>query len=427
VRIHIKNYGCSANTADGETIAGCLTQAGFQLTNSPSQADLIIFNSCAVKGPTENRVIDEIKHVPKTKKIIITGCLPKISFQRLNREVHFDAVLGAAAGERIVDVVLRVMAGEHVVDFEGFSKPRFNLPRVKSGTLISVVPINYGCLGSCSYCAVKFARGPLRSYTIDEIVGRVREDFDAGAKEFWLTSQDTACYGRDIGTNLPQLLSALSQLPGDFKIRVGMMPPNMVCAMQDPLIEAFQSPKIFKFLHLPIQSGDDVVLRGMQRFYTADQFRQIVTAFRSKIPELTLATDIIVGFPGENQNGFNNTLKLLGDIQPDVTNVSKFFARPLTAAAQITQDLVPPLEKKQRSTQAAQVARKISAQQNQKWLGWLGEVLVYERGKKVGSWVGRNFAYKPVVIQSDGDLLGKTFKVRVVEASETYLLGELIN
>jgi tRNA A37 methylthiotransferase MiaB len=165
----------------------------------------------------------------------------------------------------------------------------------------------------------------------------------------------------------------------------------------------------------------------MQRFYTADQFRQIVTAFRSKIPELTLATDIIVGFPGENQNGFNNTLKLLGDIQPDVTNVSKFFARPLTAAAQITQDLVPPLEKKQRSTQAAQVARKISAQQNQKWLGWLGEVLVDERGKKVGSWVGRNFAYKPVVIQSDGDLLGKTFKVRVVEASETYLLGELIN
>ncbi|MCW4025556.1 MAG: tRNA (N(6)-L-threonylcarbamoyladenosine(37)-C(2))-methylthiotransferase [Candidatus Bathyarchaeota archaeon] len=297
MRIHIKNYGCSANTADGETLAGCLTQAGFQLANSPNQADLIIFNSCAVKGPTENRVIDEIKRVPKTKKIIITGCLPKISFQRLEREVRFDAVLGAAAGECIVNVVLRVMAGERVVDFEGFNTPRFNLPRVKSGALISVIPINYGCLGSCSYCAVKFARGPLRSYRIGEIVGRVREDFDAGAKEFWLTSQDTACYGRDIGTNLPQLLSALSNLQGDFKIRVGMMTPNMVFDMQEPLIEAFQSPKFFKFLHLPIQSGDDSVLQGMQRFYTANQFRQIVAAFRSKIPELTLATDIIVGFP----------------------------------------------------------------------------------------------------------------------------------
>jgi tRNA A37 methylthiotransferase MiaB len=199
----------------------------------------------------------------------------------------------------------------------------------------------------------------------------------------------------------------------------------MVFDIQDPLIKAFRHPKIFKFLHLPIQSGDDSVLRDMQRFYTSVQFRQTVAAFRAQIPQLTLATDIIVGFPGENQAGFENTLTLLDEVQPDITNVSKFFARPLTTAAKITQNLVTPNEKKSRSTQTAQLVRQISARQNQRWVGWVGEVLVDERGKKVGSWVGRNFAYKPVAIQSAENLFGRNLKVKVTEASDTYLVGSI--
>jgi threonylcarbamoyladenosine tRNA methylthiotransferase CDKAL1 len=424
-RIYIKNFGCSANTADGQVLAGCLTQAGYQLANTQQEADLVIFNSCAVKGPTENRVIDAIKRTPKNKKVIISGCLPKISFQRLQREVRFDGVVGAAAGKRIVDVVLRVLAGECVVDFEGFEKPDFNLPRVKSSSIVSVIPINYGCLGSCAYCCVKFARGNLRSYTIDEIACRVREDYLEGAREFWLTSQDTACYGRDIDTNLPNLLNAISALEGDFKIRVGMMTPNMVFDIQEQLIESFQSPKVFKFLHLPVQSGDDLVLKNMNRFYTAAQFREIVEAFNAKIPSLTLSTDVIVGYPGETHNGFEKTLRVLGDTKPDVTNVSKFFARPKTAAAKITENLVPPNEKKHRSTLAAEMAKQISMRKNQGWVGWEGEVFVDEAGKK-GSWVGRNFAYKPIVIVSADDLFGRLVKVKVFEATETYLKGELV-
>ena len=305
-----------------------------------------------------------------------------ISFERLMREARFDAVVGPAVGKRIVDVVARVLEGEKIVELKILdAKPKLDLPRVKSNPVVSVVPVNYGCLGSCAYCCVIFARGHLRSYSIKEVTERVQSDFATGAKEFWITSQDTACYGRDLGSNLAELLEALGGLAGEFKVRVGMMTPNMVIDMQTRLIGAFRSGKIFKFLHLPVQSGDNETLKRMRRFYTAEQFKEIVVAFRSEFPDLTLATDVIVGFPGETAQAFENTLKLLEEVKPDVVNVSKFFARPKTAAAQIQTGLVEREEIKRRSTVAAQLAKQISFEQNQRWIGWVGEVLVDEKGK----------------------------------------------
>jgi MiaB-like tRNA modifying enzyme len=413
--------------ADSEVLAGCLAQAGFQMAASEAEADVLIYNTCAVKGPTENRIIDALKRAPKNKKLIVAGCLPMISFERLMREARFDGVMGPAAGKGIVDVVARVLDGEKVVELASSNaKPKLDLPRVKSNSLISVVPVNYGCLGSCAYCCVVFARGHLRSYSIKEVVERVESDLASGAREFWVTSQDTACYGRDLQSNLADLLQALGGLAGDFKVRVGMMTPNMVTDMQNKLIEAFKSDKVFKFLHLPVQSGDNETLKRMRRFYTAEQFKRIVEAFRTEFPDLTLATDVIVGFPGETVEAFENTLKLLEDIKPDVTNVSKFFARPKTKAAEIKEDLVELGEIKRRSTVAAQLAKQVSFERNQRWVGWVGEVLVDEKGKVEGSWVGRNFAYKPVAIKSNDNLLGKTVRVKVVEALATYLKGAIV-
>ena len=413
--------------ADGEVLAGCLSQAGIQLAASDAEADVLIYNTCAVKGPTENRVIDAMKHAPKGKKLIVAGCLPKISLERLLREVHFDGAVGPAAGEEIVDVVTRVAAGERVVDLDGLeAKPRLDLPRVRSNPVVSVVPINYGCLGSCAYCCVVYARGHLRSYSVEEVVERVRSDLAAGAKEFWVTSQDTACYGRDLHSSLAELLEALDGLSGDFRVRVGMMTPNRVIDMHERLINAFKSDKVFKFLHLPVQSGDDETLRRMRRCYTAAEFKDIVAAFRAQIPDLTLATDVIVGFPGETEGAFGRTLALLEDVKPDVTNVSKFFARPKTAAAQMRDGLVERDETKRRSTEAAELAKRVSLERNKRWVDWVGKVLFDEKGKVEGSWAGRNFAYKPVVAKSTEDLLGKTVKVRVETAAGTYLIGTII-
>jgi MiaB-like tRNA modifying enzyme len=424
-RVFIKNFGCSSNTADGEVLAGCLAQAGYKITQSETEADLLIYNTCAVKGPTENRIINEIKNAPKNKKIVVTGCLPKISFERMLREVHFDGAVGPAVGGEIVDVVSRVLEGATVVNVGALEKPLLSLPRQTSNPIVSIVPINFGCLGSCSYCCVVHARGHLQSYSIEEITERIKKDYSAGAKEFWITSQDTASYGRELHTDLAELLLAIDGLEGDFRVRVGMMTPNLVTDMQSRLIWAFEDKKIFKFLHLPVQSGDDAVLQYMRRFYTAAEFRGIVESFRASYPDLTLATDVIVGFPGETEEAFQNTLKLLEEVKTDVVNVSKFFARPKTPVWNMKDGLVEREEIKRRSTVASELAKRLSTERNQRWVGWSGEVLIDEKGKVEGSWVGRNFAYKPIVVKTGDNLLGKTLRVKVVEALGTYLVGEV--
>jgi len=422
MRVFVKSYGCSANLADSEVLTGCLAKAGYELTSSASAADVLVYNTCAVKGPTENRIIEALKHAPSGKKIIVAGCLPLINFERLRREAYFDGAIGPAAGAEIVSVVSRVVKGEKIVNVNAAStaKPALTLPKLRSNPVVSVLPVSYGCLGSCTYCCVVFARGSLRSYAVKEVTERAQRDLAAGAKEFWVTSQDTACYGRDIGTNLTTLLKAISHIDGYFRVRVGMMTPNLAQDMLDDLIDVFKNEKVFKFVHLPVQSGDDEVLRRMHRFYTTQDFRETVNAFRAAFPEITLATDVICGFPGETREAFKNTLKLIGEVKPDIVNVSKFFARPGTAAAEM-HDTVEPAEIKRRSAEAAKLSKQISLEKNKRWVGWTGKVLIDEKGKLPGSWTGRNFAYKPVTVKSSAKLLGKTLQVKVLKAFSTHL------
>jgi MiaB-like tRNA modifying enzyme len=426
MKIAIKTYGCAANIADTETTTGILTKQGHQITTE-TEADIIIFNTCAVKGPTENRIINNIKQTPKTKKIIIIGCLPKISIERLHHETQFDCIAGPSIGEDIIEIVNRVTSGEKITTIQQppKEKPKLTLPKINTNPIVSILPINFGCLGSCAYCAVVFARGKLQSYSIPEIIQRVKMDISSGICEFWVTSQDTAAYGREIGKNLAELLHTIGKVEGEFKVRVGMMTPNMINDMQQELIDAYKNPKIFKFLHFPVQSGDNQVLEKMRRFYTTNEFKESIGTFRRAMPELTLATDIIVGFPGETKQAFENTLQLLREIKPDVTNVSKFFARPKTLAAEMKEDAIPPEEIKQRSAITTALVKQLSLEKNMQWKNWSGEILVDEVGKVGGSWVGRNFAYKPIVVKSVQNLLGRTLRVRVVNVTGTYLVGEL--
>ncbi len=427
MRVFLKSYGCSANQADSEVLLGCLAKAGYKSVDSASEADVVVVNTCAVKGPTENRVLEFLKRVPRGKKIVVAGCLPLTSFERLSRDARFDGLVGPAFGEDIVTVVERVMAGKRVVALDTAleSKPSLSLPRLRSNSVVSVIPINYGCLGSCAYCCVVFARGRLRSYNLEEITDRLREDLEAGAKEFWVTSQDLACYGRDLGTNLVELLETLVNVEGDFRIRVGMMTPNMVIDIADDLVAVFKNEKVFKFLHLPLQSGDDGVLKRMRRCYTVKEFKEIVSAFRTAFSEVTLASDVICGFPGETQKAFESTLRLIQEVKPDIVNISKFFPRPKTAAALMQNEFLEPAEIKRRSRAAAKLAKRITFERNQRWLGWTGEVLVDERGKVPGTWIGRNFVYKPVAVKSQQNLLGETLNVRVVKAFSSHLSGAI--
>lgn len=428
MRVFVESFGCSTNLADGEVLAGCLAEAGYTVVSSVSAADLVIYNTCAVKGPTENRMVEILKRVPANKKLVVAGCLPLINFERLCREVRFDGVVGPAAGDGIVEVVKRVLNGERIVALEGAveAKPSLNLPRTLLNPVIGIIPINYGCLGSCAYCCVVFARGHVRSYGVQEIVERVKKDLATGIREFWFTSQDTACYGRDMGTSLAELLYAICDVEGDFRVRVGMMTPNMVLDILEDLIQAFKNEKIFKFIHLPVQSGDDQILKRMRRLYSVNDFKRIVNAFRAGFPEKTIATDVICGFPSENEEAFEKTLRLIEEVKPDIVNVSKFFARPKTVAAEMREDFVPFPEIKCRSGIVANLARKVSFERNQRWVGWTGEVLIDEVGKISDSWIGRNFTYKPITVKGADNLLGKTVNVKIVKAFSTYLEGKLI-
>lgn len=422
----MKSFGCSTNMADGEFIMGCLLTEGYKIANRIEDADVLVYNTCAVKTPTENRMIDILKKAPKTKRVIVTGCLPLINFDRLKKEVRFDGILGPAPGLKIVEVIQRVARNERVILLNGDVKPGLDLPRCFKNSIVSVIPVAYGCLGACSYCCVVFARGRLRSYSIDEIVDRLKSDVASGAKEVWLTSQDMACYGRDIGVTLADLLEEICNIEGSFLVRIGMMTPNYTLDILDRLVEAYKHRKIFKFLHLPVQSGDDEVLKRMQRFYTIEDFNQIVVMFRKAIPNITIATDVICGFPCETSEAFEKTLHLIEKVKPDIVNVSKFFPRPNTPAEKLVPK-ISPSEIKGRSRKMAELVRRIGLEKNQAWIDWKGRILIDEKGKKSGSWVGRNFAYKPVVVKSRESLLGGTVNVHVVKAFQTYLKAEILS
>jgi len=288
--------------------------------------------------------------------------------------------------------------------------------------VVSIVPINYGCLGACSYCCVQFARGQLRSYSIREIVERVNCDLNSGVREVWLTSQDTACYGKDIGTNLISLLDEICKIDEEFFVRVGMMNPNYALGMLDDLIQVFKDDRIFKFIHLPVQSGDNQVLKLMNRFYSVADFEKIVYQFRKEIPEITLATDVICGFPGEDDEAFNRSLKLVEGIRPDIVNISKFFPRPRSTAGK---SRISPQEVKKRGKRVAELCNRISFEKNKKWINLTVRVLIDEEGKRPASWIGRNFAYKPTVIKSNEPLFGRFLNTRIVKAFATYLEAEI--
>ena len=422
-RIYVKSFGCSANLADGEFIAGCLVQAGFKLVDKPQDAEVLLYNSCAVKSPTENRIIDILKKAPKNKQLIVTGCLPLVNFERLKNEVDFDAVTGPSPGTKIVDVVNQLDSGKKIISLKSILEPNLYLPKIPNNKIISIVPINHGCLGSCSYCCVRYARGRLRSNPIEMILKRVKKDLATGAKEVWLTSQDSACYGKDIGTNLSDLLKQICKIKGDFFIRIGMMNPEQISEILDELIEAFKDDKVFKFLHLPVQSGDDNILRLMNRQYTSEDFKKIINAFRHEFPKITVSTDVICGFPGESKEAFNKTKDLVDKIKPDIVNVSKFYPRPKTPAAELEPISVKELNR--RSKEMSILTKKISFEKNINWMKWKGKLLLDEKGKGK-TLIGRNFAYKPIVVEEEETMLGKFVQIRVNEVFSTYLKGNTV-
>jgi len=423
--VYAESYGCAANKADFEIMLAYILKSGYKMSNRPETADIILVNTCGVKKPTEDRILERLRLFSNLNKpLIVAGCLPKINLNSIMKAApNVSAILDPYSVDKIVLALRAAERGEKGVIF--FSdKPIVKLghPKIRLNKVIEIIPISEGCLGACSFCCVRFARGTLFSYPKELIINALKEALLEGAKEIWLTSQDNGAYGLDIKTNLAELLKYCCTADGKFFIRVGMMNPNHAIKILPGLIDAYKDKRIFKFLHLPVQSGDNEVLRAMKRGYTVEEFKFIINTFRREIPEITVATDVICGFPSENTEAFERTLKLIEDVKPDIVNISKFFPRPNTPAARMKQ--LDTREIAYRSRLMTELANKISLERNMRWLGWEGEIIVDEKGPR-DSWIGRNYAYKPIVVRSTKDLLGAFINVKVVGAHVNYLEAEI--
>jgi len=413
-KVYFKTFGCTLNFSDTEVMQGILVDVGFEIVHSEDEAEVIVVNTCTVKKPTEKKVLRYLKDIKELRKpVVVAGCMA----QAMPESLKGYSLLGPDNLAEIVQVIEETMHDNPVTVLKREKNPRLNLPKVRKNAAVEIIPICSGCMGECSYCVVKYARGSFYSYDKQEIITQARSALNDNVKEIWLTAQDTGCYGKDTDTFLPALLRELVALPGSFRIRVGMMNPDHVIRMLDDLIEVYKSDKIFKFLHIPVQSGNDSVLKRMKRKYTADDFRRIVTEFRKQIPKITIATDMICGFPGETKEQFDDSVALANEIRPDVLNISKFGPRPHTPALKMKQ--LGGDEIKKRSARLSSVFRWISFEQNKSWRNWEGSIIIDEKGTD-DSWVGRNFAYKPVIVRGDYQL-GQEVDVRILSVTDFHL------
>lgn len=431
-KVWVEAFGCSANIADAEIIKGLLCNNGYELTSVRKDSDLSVLVTCAVKDATEHRMISKIKRYSKEKPLVVAGCLPKTSKKLIESYSPDSSLMGPQSLDRTLQVVDASLNGRKVVALEDSMSTKVNFPRLRLNPVISIIEISSGCLSECSFCQTKLAKGWLKSYRIGEIVRQMEDDVAANCKEIWLTSTDNGCYGLDLKTDLVELLEQCSNIEGEYKIRVGMMNPMYVPRFLDRLISLYlNNDKIFKFLHMPVQSGSERILRKMKRGHTAKIFLDVVKELRKKIPEITIATDIITGFPSESESDFGETLNLIEVSQPDVINSSRYSPRPGTVASKY-----PRLNTKivkERSTRLHETIKKTSMSRNQKWYGWNGKILIDEPLEN-GKIQGRNYAYRPVIINlpraekfDPKRLLGHYLSVKVVEISNYSLLGKLIS
>jgi threonylcarbamoyladenosine tRNA methylthiotransferase CDKAL1 len=410
-------------------MAGLLSNAGHKLVDDLRKAELVLFNTCTVKDRPEKRFFSELKKVlALKKKVVVAGCITQAD--PYNDLLKSISVVGVRNLDKVVEVVSETSKGKMVRLLDFKDNPRLNLPKIRKNPVVEIIPIAAGCLGECSYCKTRLARGRLFSYDARAIKQQFENAVNAGIKEVWLTSQDCGAYGKDIGSSLPELLNLLLETKGDYKVRLGMINPNHAMEFLDELITILKHPNMFKFVHLPVQSGSNSVLKVMNRKYKAEDFVMIVKKLRRAIPMVTIATDVIAGFPSESDSDFEQTLDLLSELRIPVVNITKFCPRKGTPAFKL-----PKLNTrivKKRCKQLVDLQAKII--DNKEWLGWQGKIIIDEIGRRIGrskngsdcSVVGRNDFYKPVVVKNSKLKLGSLVNVRISGVMQNYLEANLV-
>lgn len=429
--IYVKTWGCSHNNSDSEYMAGQLVQFGYSLTNQKDKADLWLLNSCTVKNPSEDTFRNDIQSgLNNGKKVVVAGCVPQGGGSKQDYMKGLS-IVGVTQIDRVVEVVEETLKGNTVkllqpkkVDGKRRPGPSLLMPKVRKNPLIEIIPINSGCLNQCTYCKTKHARGDLISYPPEEVVQRAKDAFQEGVVELWLTSEDTGTYGRDIGTSLPELLYKLIEvIPDGCKMRIGMTNPPYILEHLEPVADIMKHPRVYSFLHVPVQSGSDSVLGEMKREYCRADFERIVDFLREKVPGVNIATDIICGFPTETPEDFELTMTLCEKYKFASLFINQFFPRPGTPAANMKR--IPPNQVKQRTKKLTDLFYTYEPYTHK--VGDEYEVLVTEISHDKKHYVGHNQFYEQVLLPMKDNLLGKSVRVKITSASKFSMSADIID
>jgi MiaB-like tRNA modifying enzyme len=421
-KFYLETFGCKFNKADSELIRKILIEKGFKEA-SEKEADFVVLNTCGVVEKTERKIIKRaIELKKKGKKIIFTGCLPLIS-PKVSQKFT-DGMIGPTNILDLPKIVKKVLKEKKAKSLKQkpIDKAKLRCFAIPKETVVAIVPISEGCLSFCSYCATRLAKGKLRSFGKEEILENIKLALKSGAKEIQLTSQDLAIYGLDKGKFLlPELLKEISKIEGDFRVRLGMMNPKFAKKIFGKILKILENEKFYKFLHLPLESGSNNVLKAMNRGYRVEEFLKMASKFKRKFKNSLLATDIIVGFPTETEKDFKETVSVIKKIKPEILHIFRYSKREGTEAAKLKD--FPDRIKKERSRILTRIWQEISKEKSKKYLGKKFQALITEKRGK--TFLARLPSYKAVILKEGN--LGEFVKVKIVGAKPNYLIGKIIS
>ncbi len=397
-RICILTFGCTYNEGDSNRLRNILAHEDSVFTQDPQDADVVILNTCIVIEKTERKMIRLIREL-EGKEIWVSGCLPAARSAVLE---EFPAV--------------HVLPPEsiHAIDLD---------PGMTSGGPVAVVQIGSGCLGHCTYCITRHARGRIRSIPQDEILSQIRSAVLGGAVEVRLTGQDLSAYGCDLGKpSLAALLREIEKIPGNYYVRLGMMNPATLLPIIHDVADALNTDHIFSFIHLPVQSGSDSVLQRMGREYSSSAYLELIETIRKNVPGISIATDVIAGFVAESEEEFRQTISLLTILKPDALNITRYSYRPGSTASRSGE--LPDRIRKDRSRELIRIGHSILKEKKKALVGMSKPVIITEK-LRPGTVMGRTRSYTGVVIGEDLPV-GSTYLVEFTGERTHYLLGRVV-
>ena len=426
---YVETYGCQQNEADSEKLRGILTQSGYTMTDTAENADVVVMNTCAIREHAEQRVWGNLGALTHTKrrhpgqKIFLCGCMAgqSVVTDRIKKSYpHVDGVFSTHHLWQFGEILYRVLTTGKRVYFTEYEPGSIaeGLPQLRDHTLKAWVSIMYGCNNFCTYCIVPYVRGRERSRKSEDILRECRELIAGGTKEITLLGQNVNSYGKDLdeGVDFSDLLRKIAEIPGEFLIRFMTSHPRDASEKLFDTMAA--SPKIAKQLHLPFQSGSSRVLKAMNRHYDREMYLKKVMYAKSVMPDLVLTSDVIVGFPGETAEEFEDTISLIEQVRYDSLFTFIFSPRPGTPAAKM-EDLTPKEEKNRRFDRLCAVQNSISEDIHSSYIGKVFRCLI--DGTDKDFLTARTEGGRLVRLNGDPALIG-TFRDVLITGSTTWSL-----